>query len=286
MIAAVGTYFNREGVNYTVKIYVNDELKLVQEGISPFFGYHTIKLNEYVSIKKGDVFVAEITSNAMPFAHNDYTRVHYCENTSYMYDFEGGWFDLYGEWEVIACIKAYTVGDDSRIVKNSDVSVDYAGGKYFSVKVVTEDGHEVVGVDVNFTINGKTKTVKTGSEGTAKIKITDVPGTYAIKTSYNGKIYTNKVTVKHVLTASKLTVKKTAKKFTLKATLKINGKLQKGKWVKFKLNGKTYKVKTNSKGVAQKTLDKKVIKKLKKGKTYTVKVIYLKDTIKTTVKVR
>ena len=35
-----------------------------------------------------------------------------------------------------------------------------------------------------------------------------------------------------------------------------------------------------------KTLNKKVIKKLKKGKTYTVKVTYLKDTIKTTVKVK
>ena len=96
----------------------------------------------------------------------------------------------------------------------------------------------------------------------------------------------NTVTVKQVLKASKVTVKKTAKKFTLKAKLKINGKLVKGKTVTFKFNGKTYKVKTNSKGIAQKTLKKKVIKKLKKGKTYTVKVTYLKDTIKTTVKVK
>ena len=66
----------------------------------------------------------------------------------------------------------------------------------------------------------------------------------------------------------------------------FNGKLVKGKVIKFKLKGKTYKVKTNKKGVAQKTLNKKVIKKLKKGKTYTVKVTYSKDTIKTTVKVK
>ncbi|WP_298523659.1 C1 family peptidase, partial [uncultured Methanobrevibacter sp.] len=155
LIAAVGTYFDSGGVNYTVKIYVNDEVKLVQEGISPFFGFHTIKLNEYVPIKKGDVFMVEITSNAMPFVFNEYSRVHYCENTSYMYDDVEGWLDLYGEWEVIACIKAYTVVDDSRILKNSDVSVDYAGGKCFSVKVVTADGHAVVGADVKFTINGK-----------------------------------------------------------------------------------------------------------------------------------
>jgi C1A family cysteine protease len=286
LIAAVGTYFKSGGVNYTVKIYVNDELKLVQDGISPFFGFHTIKLNEYVPIKKGDVFVAEITSNAMPLVYKECSRVHYCENTSYMYDNGEGWFDLYGEWEVIACIKVYTLGDDSRIADNRDISVDYASGKYFSVKVETDDGHAVASAAVKFTINKITKTVLTDSEGTAKIKITDVPGKYTIKTAYNGKTCSNRVTVKQVLTAAKVTLKKTAKKFTLKATLKINGKLAKGKLITFKFKGKTYKVKTNSKGVAQKTLNKNVIKKLKKGKTYTVKVTYLKDAIKTTVKVR
>jgi len=60
----------------------------------------------------------------------------------------------------------------------------------------------------------------------------------------------------------------------------------KGKTITFKFNGKTYKVKTNSKGIAQKTLTKNVIKKLKKGKTYTVKVTYLKDTVKSSVKVK
>ena len=60
----------------------------------------------------------------------------------------------------------------------------------------------------------------------------------------------------------------------------------KGKVITFKFKVKTYMVKTNSKGIAQKTLKKKVIKKLKKGKKYTVKVAYGKDSIRTTVKVR
>ena len=106
----------------------------------------------------------------------------------------------------------------------------------------------------------------------AKIKITNVPKKYTMTTTYNGKSVKNTVTVKQVLTTSKVTVKKIAKKFTLKATLKINGKVVKGKWITFKFNGKTYKVKTNSKGVAQKTLRKNVIKKLKKGKKYYVRV--------------
>ena len=95
----------------------------------------------------------------------------------------------------------------------------------------------------------------------------------------------NTVTVKQVLKASKVTVKNAVKKFTLKSTLKINGKLQKGKVITFKLNGKTCKVKTNKKDVAQKTLNKKVIKSSKKVKHH-CKRTYKKDTIKTTVKIK
>ena len=376
LIAGVGTYFNQADVNYTVEIYVNDELKLTQEGISPFCGYHTIKLDSYIPIKKGDVFKAKISSNTVPYITVGDERVHYTENISFIAMDGVTWEDAYLAG-VLACLKVYTVADDSKLINNENVTVDYGsksyfsvnvvtadghsvgagaavnftingktttaitdadgiakveitdvpgtydvtttyngetyknkvnvklntktckitgnknikvdygGGKYFSVKIVSQDGKVVAsGVSVKFTINGKTKTVKTGKNGIAKIKITDVPKKYTMTTTYNGKSVKNTVIVKQVLKAIKVTVKKTAKKFTLKATLKINGKLVKGKVITFKFNGKTYKVKTNKKGIAQKTLDKKVIKKLKKGKTYTVKVTYLKDTIKTTVKVK
>ena len=286
LIAAVGTYFNESGVNYTVKIFVNDELKLTQEGVSPYVGYHTIKLDSYIPVKQGDVFKAEITSNWVPYLLLEDTRVHYVQNISYV-SFDGKtWKDAY-DLGYIACLKVYTVADDSKIINNKDISVDYAGGKYFSVKVVTADSRvAVAGEKVTFTINKKTKTVTTNKNGIAKIKITDIPKKYTITTKFKGKTYNNTVTVKQVLKTKKVTVKKTAKKFTLLATLKINGKLIKGKVIKFKFNGKTYKAKTNNKGVAKVTIKKNVIKKLKKGKTYTVKVTYVKDTIKTTVKVK
>ncbi|MBQ2653641.1 MAG: hypothetical protein IJF83_08795 [Methanobrevibacter sp.] len=286
LIAAVGTYFKEEGYNYTVQIYVNGVLVLTQDGVSPYCGYHTIKLDKYIPIKNGDVFGAAITSKFMPVTPAESSRSQICEDISFIYN-EGIWEDFYQETGAIFNIKAYTVADDSKIINNNDISVDYAGGKYFSVKVVTADGHAVgAGASVKFTINGKTTTVKTDKNGIAKIKINDVPGKYTIKTRYNGKTYSNKVTVKQVLTTSKMTVKKTAKSFTMQAKLKINGKLVKGKTVKFKLNGKTYTAKTNSKGIAKVTVKKNDILKLKKGKTYTVKVTYLKDTIKTTVKVK
>ena len=204
--------------------------------------------------------------------------------------------DVPGTYEVTtecngqACSNKVTVNlnaNTCKITQNKNIKVDYDGGKYFSVKIVSQDGKVAAsGVSVKFTINGKSTTVKTDKNGIAKIKITDVPKKYTMTTTYNGKSVKNTVTVNQVLKAKKVTLKKTAKKLTLKATLKINGKLQKGKQITFKFNGKTYKVKTNANGVAQKTLSKKVINRLKKGKTYTVQVTYLKDTIKTTVKVK
>ena len=371
LIAGIGTYFNASGADYIVEVYVNDVLKLNQSGTSPFYGFHTIKLDSYIPVKKGDFFAVNIKSTAVPILIE--SRQHYPEGLS-VYLMNGTWVNA-SDNNTVCAIKVYTVADDSHVIDNEDISVDYAGDKYFSVKVVTADGHAVAGSSVGFTINGKTInattdsggiaeleivevpgtyvittvynnqtyennvtvkldsknckavaeniavdyasgshftvkvvssdgkvavagesvififngdaiTAKTDNKGIAKIKITQTPGTYTIKTVFNGKTYTNKVTVKQVLKTSKVTVKKTAKKFTLKAKLKINGKLVKGKLITFKFNGKTYKVKTNSKGIAQKTLNKNVIKKLKKGKKYTVKVTYLKDTIKTTVKVK
>ena len=283
LIAAVGTYFNDPGIDYTVEIYVNDVLRHVQNGLSPFEGYHTIKLDSYVPVKEGDRFSVKIKSNAVPALY--YSRQNYAPNSSLVY-YNGSWTDTTLEGAV-CCIKAYTLSDDTEITDNSNISVDYDGGSCFSVKVVTADGHAVAaGAEVEFTINGKTTAVKTDENGTAKIKIEETPKTYTITTVYKNETYKNTVTVKHVLKAKKAAVKKSAKKFNLKAALKINGKAVKGKTVKFKFLKKTYKATTNSRGTAKITIKKSVIKKLKKGKTYRVKVSYGKDRVKTTVKVK
>jgi len=284
LIAAVGTYFNQSGMNYTIEVAVNDVVVHTQNGVSPYRGYHTIKLDKYIPIKKGDKFSIYVTSLALGISNPQ--RMYYDDDVSLTNCDDGVWKDLYQEYGFVACIKAYTLKDDTTITGNENIAVDYDGGKYFTVKVTTADNHIVVGAEVKFEINGQSTIINTDNDGIAKIKITQAPGTYYITTNYNGKTYKNTITVKHVLKANKITVKKTAKKFTLKATLKINDQPVKGKIVTFKFNGKTYKVKTNAKGIAQKTLNKKVIKKLKKGKTYPVEISYLKDTIKTTVKVK
>ena len=285
LIGAVGTYFNESGIEYSFDVYVNDVKVHSQSGVSEFAGFRTIVLNKYIPVKAGDKFKVVFKNNALPF--QAFSRQHYVQGMSLISKDGKSWDDITLQDKTV-CLKVYTVRDDTKVINNRDITVDYNGGSYFSVKVVTADGHAVgAGAVVKFTINGKTYSVATDSNGIAKIKISELPKKYTITTSYKCVSLKNTVTVKQVLTASKVTIKKkTAKKLVLKAKLKINGKLVKGKRITFKFNGKTYKVKTNKKGIAQKTLNKKVIKKLKKGKKYTVKVTYLKDTIKTTVRVK
>ncbi|WP_406533548.1 hypothetical protein [Methanobrevibacter sp.] len=88
------------------------------------------------------------------------------------------------------------------------------------------------------------------------------------------------------ITLKKVTVKKSAKKLVLTATLKKGSSPLKSKWVTFKFNGKTYKAKTNSKGIAKYTIKKSVLKKLKVGKKITYKVSYSRFSAKKTVKVK
>ena len=177
----------------------------------------------------------------------------------------------------------------SRIVGNSNVKMYYYDGSKYKVRVKDIFGNfEGAGEIVTIKIGKKTFKVKTDKNGWAKLKIPSSikPGKYTIKASYYGNIVKNKLTVKHVLKTKKtVKVKKSAKKLTLKAKLKAKKALKK-KVVKFKVNGKTFKTKTNKKGIAKVTLKKSVIKKLKAGKKYKIKVSYLKDTVKSTLKVR
>ena len=96
------------------------------------------------------------------------------------------------------------------------------------------------------------------------------------------------MTVKHLVTLKSVTVKKSAKKLVLQATLgKVKGKYLKGKTITFKFNGKVVgKVKTNKKGVAKVTVKSSILKKLKVGKKITYQATYNKDTIKKIVKVK
>ena len=184
-----------------------------------------------------------------------------------------------------------TINIVSRFSNVNNIVMDYFDGTAFKVRVYDDFVNPLVkGQKVTITIKNKRYTAITDANGYVSFKIPNVvtPGTYTLKVTFAGQTISKTVKVKQVLKSKKtVTVKKSAKKLVLKATLKTSkNKALKNKKITFKFKGKTYKAKTDKKGIAKVTVKKNVIKKLKKGKKYTVKITYLKDTIKTTLKVK
>ena len=178
----------------------------------------------------------------------------------------------------------------SRFSGNKNIVMDYCNGSKYQVRVYGNNGKVVgAGQVVTFRVKGKNYKVKTNKNGWARLSIpnTLIPvKKYAVTATYKGQTVKNYITVKQVLRTSGVKVKKTAKSFALKATLKTSKKKAiRGKVIKFKFMGKTYKAKTNKNGLAKVTIKKAVIKKLKKGKTYKASVTYVRDTVKANVKV-
>ena len=169
-----------------------------------------------------------------------------------------------------------------RILNNKNLKVYYNSNQKFKIKIIGDDGkEEIKGKSVNVVIDNKKSTLKTDKNGFITITINKnmKPGKHTIKMEYKGFSVKNKITVKHSLTSKKIVkVKKSTKKIVLKAKLKSN---YKNKKIKFKIKGKTYKAKTNKKGIAKLTIKNK----FKKGR-YPVKITYLKDAIKTTLKIK
>ena len=291
LIAAVGTYFDSEGVDYEFDIYVNGVLKHTQNGVSPFAGYHTIKLTQYIPISANDTFKVVFKNSSLPFESN--SRHHHKENVSFGSVDGVNWEDLAKD-NVTAILKVYTVAkplvpSKPVITGNKDVVMLYSAGTAYKVRV-TIDGRAVVGEYVTFKFNGVTKKVKTDSKGYATYKMPTVKpksSKYAITATYKDVTVKNKVKVNSIVVAKNLKAKKSAKVLKIKVTLKkVNKKYIKGKYVTLKFKGKTYKVKTSKKGVAIFKIKKNVLKKLKVGKKYSYKVSYGKDAVSKKITVK
>jgi predicted outer membrane repeat protein len=177
----------------------------------------------------------------------------------------------------------------SRLI-GSDVVMGYYDGTAYKVKIFDESGNPVgKNQVVTIKLNKKTYSVKTDSNGIATLNLPDtlIPNKYTLTATYAGQTIKNTINVKQTLKTKSKTIKKTSKKLVLTATLKtIKNKPVKNKKITFKFKGKKYTAKTNKKGIAKVIIKKKIIKKLKAGKKYAFRVSYLKNTIKSTVKVK
>ena len=237
-IAAVGTYFNESGIDYTVEIYVNDILKYTQTGVSPFYGFHTIQLDEYIPIKKGDVFAAKIISNCVP--KSVLSRLHYLANTS-QYLQNGDWVDASVNNETCV-LKVYTV---ALAIYTEDLVKIYKNDSQFEAEIGAANE------TVTFEINGGTYNRTSDENGTAKMAINLGPGDYTIKTTFNGTTVENTITVLPTLIADNL-VKyfRNASQFYI-TLIDGEGNPVAGQNITMNINGVFYTRVTNENGTAR-----------------------------------
>ena len=142
LLGAVGTYFNDSGIDYELKIYVNGELKITQNGTSDFPGFKTIKLNEYVPVKENDVFKVVFKNNMVPYQFK--SRQHYMANTSLISADGVNWIDS-AALNRTSCLKVYAF--DLPIYTNDLVKI-YKNDSQFEANI------GIANETVTFEING------------------------------------------------------------------------------------------------------------------------------------
>ena len=80
-------------------------------------------------------------------------------------------------------------------IEGNDTTIKYQSGGKYTCRILDQQGNPVPGATVVFNIIGKVYTITADENGTASLPINLLPGTYTITTSYNGLMYSNKITV-------------------------------------------------------------------------------------------
>lgn len=164
-LAAVGTYFNRKGVEYELELYVNNNLKYKQTGTSPFSGFTTIKLKNYVPIKTNDQVKVLVKSNAVPLQLE--SRQYAEKGASFYSTDKKNWVDLANK-DQTACLKLYTI--DKSSIKTSTQSTNNKQSKTgYSATLYDKQGKTLKNTQVSISVNNKKYDVKTNKAGVANI---------------------------------------------------------------------------------------------------------------------
>lgn len=154
-------------------------------------------------------------------------------------------------------------------VNANDLVMKYNDGSQFQANLKNKTGSNLNGVEVQFTLNGKTTKANTDASGTAKLAISENIGYYPVNITVSSPLYSSSKLTKHVLingtkfSASDMTISPNVKStFQVKVTDAQNKPIK--TTLKFTLNGKVQSVQTDANGIAKLT-----VSELKKG-TYAV----------------
>ena len=289
-ISAIGTYFNGAGEDYSFEIYVNGVLKLSQDGIAPFYGYHTVKLNTQIPIKKGDNFKVVMKTHSAPLLSLGTMR--FKANVSYI-DEGNGWEDLsFGNCTVV--LRVYTLDKqredaESRvasqiIANNMTVTAAESGKGIFEIALKTIEGKALAYKQLEVLFNNQIIKLTTDVNGIAKFEFDlNKKGKYPINIAYLGdkdykgalaiaSITINPIKTSLISKAKTFLATKKTKYFTAKLKAS-NGKALAKKTIAFTVNGKTYNAKTNKNGIA------KVKLPLAAAKSYTLNIKFAGDNV-------
>lgn len=258
LIAGVGTYFSNEGEEYVLEVYVNGDLRLTQNGTSPFRGFHTIKLTEEIPVRTDDNFTVVVKTHSVPILNN--TRVHFRQNVSFV-DNGTGWHDPSLENATVV-LKVYTKDLPDPLttaISAPSLSCTYNKDEYLIATLTDIYGDPIANATVSITLNGDSKNMTTDENGQVKVILNKLaPKKYAASLTFagDGKYAPSNATAKVVIKkavpkfkASKKALKHTSK-VKYKITLKANKKAVKKAKVILKVNRKTFTAKTSKKGVA------------------------------------
>ena len=238
LIAAIGGMLD-DNTSYEISILINGENIYNQTGVADYAGYSTIKLNEYVPVKKGEEFTVVLKSNE---TYMGSARGIVQQNVSFA-SYDGvNWIDLSIKEKAVAILKAYTL--DLPIYTENLVKI-YKNASQFEANV------GVANETVIFEINGGRYTRTSNENGTVKMTINLNPGNYTIKTTYNNFSVENTITVLPTLIADNL-VKyyRNASQFFI-SLIDGAGNPVAGKNITMNINGVFYNRVTNENGTAK-----------------------------------
>ena len=192
-----------------------------------------------------------------------------------------------GDGRYNSVIKNITINVPEPNVTANDVVIRYSDNGPYRIHVAV-DGKAVSGQYVTINFNGKTYKQLTNSNGDVLFKIPAIkPNTYTITAKYNDVSISKKIKISNIIVVKTKKIKKSSKKVKIKVKLMtVKNKYLKSKKLTLKINGKNIKAKTNRKGVAVFKLKKSIVKKLKAGKRYKVKVSFGKDAVTKKIKIR